>query len=118
MISREILANFIPTSFLALVIMLAAHTMGSQCLEGRGNDLFIVSMIVRSFSLSKPASTRLFSPGKRFLTRGETLASTMVRQRQTYRMIVRRITRPRSSWPCTLELTKTAMGSGQGMEVY
>lgn len=44
-----------------------------------------------------PASTKCWSVGNRFFTFGETFDKTIVRQRHTYRIIIRRIKRPRSS---------------------
>lgn len=71
-------------SFLARVTILDAHTIGSQCLLGLGNLAFRLWNMTNSFSSSKPVSTKCSNVGKRFFTRGETIASTSVKQTHTY----------------------------------
>jgi hypothetical protein len=64
--------------------MLAAQTIGNQCLLGFGNFLFKLWNIDNSFSSSKPDSTKCSNVGNLFFTRGDTFVKTTVRQTQTY----------------------------------
>lgn len=113
-------------SLRARVIIDDAHTMGIQCFEYLVNFELNDSIMNFSFSSSRPkiaqfycyfvdnkllwimkgafwiidlpASTKCCSVGKRFFTRGDTFDNTIVKQRHTYRITMRRIRRPRSSW--------------------
>lgn len=108
-------------SLRARVIIDDAHTMGIQCFEYLVNFELNDSIMNFSFSSSRPeiaqfhwnlvdnndegvlnfdlpASTKCCSVGKRFFTRGDTFDKTIVKQRHTYRITMRRIKRPRSSW--------------------
>lgn len=56
--------------------------------------------------------------GNRFLTLKLILLRVMTYERSVYLMMLRRIIRPRSSWPCNNPATKMAKESGHGRTIY